>query len=83
MPCGFQTMSDNSLRKKNVGGKFQVTSLAFLFGVRFVGNGPFRQRGRRPTVFRSAVLLFRLHDARRLPSAFSGRQNGSGVSFGQ
>jgi len=28
--------------EQNVGGKFQVTSFAFLFGVRFAGNSPFR-----------------------------------------
>jgi len=28
--------------EQNVGWKFQVTSLAFLFGVRFLENGPFR-----------------------------------------
>ncbi|HMH43792.1 MAG TPA: hypothetical protein VK557_09940, partial [Pyrinomonadaceae bacterium] len=44
--------------EQNVGGKFQVTSLAFLFGVRFVGKSPFRQRGRRPTVLGAWCYYF-------------------------
>jgi hypothetical protein len=43
--------------EQNVGGKFQVTSLTFLFGVRFVGNGPFCQRERRATHFTTDATI--------------------------
>jgi hypothetical protein len=61
--------------EQNVSGKFQITSLAFLFGIRFVGNSP-SPAWETAHDFASVVLLFRLQDAGRLPCAFPGRKDG-------
>src|SRR4029453_10482848 len=76
MPCGFKTMSDNSLRNRTWAGSFKSPHWLSCLEFAFVGNGPFRQRGKRRTVLASVVLLFHLHDARWLPGAFTGRKDG-------
>src|SRR5207249_9184746 len=68
--------------EQNVGGKFQVTSLAFLFGVRFVGDGSFRQRRRWSTVLGTCYYFtFTMPGGFQVPSP-GGRIEGGSV-FGQ
>src|SRR5213083_2090726 len=81
MPCGFQTMSDNSLRNRTWAGSFMspywLSCLEFALWETVLFASLESAHG-----FRSAVLLFRLHDAWRLPGAFSGRQNGRRLRLG-
>src|SRR6476660_6312816 len=75
-PCGFQTMSDNSLRNRTWAGSFKLPHWLSCLGFALEETVLFRQHGRRLTHFTSAVLLFHHHDAGRLPGAFTGRKDG-------
>src|SRR6476646_7899208 len=72
-PCGFQTMSDNSLRNRTWAGSFKapyrLCCLEFALGetVLFASMGD--------GLCVSTTALFRLHDAWWLPRTFTGRQN--------
>src|SRR5437868_15173501 len=75
MPCGFQTMSDNSLRNRTWAGSFKsphrLCCLEFAFSPAW----------KTAHDFRSVMLLFYLHNAWRLPGSFAGRQDGGRFCF--
>src|SRR5213082_1065891 len=76
MPCGFQTRSDNSLRNRTWAGRFKSPHWLSCFEFA-LWEQSFTPAWETAQGFRSVVLLFRLHDAGRLPCAFTGRQDGS------
>src|SRR5207244_12323490 len=73
MPCGFQTMSDNSLRNRTWAGSFKSPPWSSRLEFSLWNTILFASVGDNPRV--STMDLLHFHDGWRFPCAFAGRKD--------